>query len=171
MTKHLSILGSTGSIGRQALDVARHCGFRIEALSANRNVRLLAEQARAFSARYAVVAEPSCYTECKLLLADLPVKVLAGMEGLCEVAALNSADMVLNALVGMVGIRPTVAAIFAGKTLALANKETLVSGGAYIMRLAAERQVPIYPVDSEHTGLFQCLDGRSTVTSASCARV
>ncbi len=162
MTKHLTILGSTGSIGCQALDVARHCGYTIQALSANRNVKLLAEQARAFSARTVVVAEPSLYQECKLLLADLPVKVLAGMEGLCEVASLDGVDTVLNALVGMVGIRPTVAAICAGKRLALANKETLVSGGAYIMDLAAERQVPIYPVDSEHSGLFQCLDGRTS---------
>ena len=164
MKKSIALLGSTGSIGTQTLNTARRCGFPVRALTANTRVQLLAEQARAFQVNLAVIADPSLYSELKLLLHDTSVRVMAGHEAVCEAASLPEADIVCNALVGMVGIVPTEAAICAGKTVALANKETIVSAGEYILSLAREHQVRILPVDSEHSGFFQCMEGRTDVT-------
>ena len=159
MIHTLSILGSTGSIGTQALDVVRKLGLRVEALAAYRNVKLLEEQIREFRPGTAVVFEEKAAAELRLAVSDLPVRVLSGMEGLCEAAALPEADMVLNSVVGMVGLRPTLAAIKAHKDVSLANKETLVAGGALVMAAARENGVKILPVDSEHSAIFQCLQG------------
>lgn len=161
MIRKLSILGSTGSIGTQALDVVRLLGLKISALAAARNIDLLEKQIREFLPSFAVVYEEAAAKELRQRVADLPVKVLAGMDGLCEAAGLPEADLVLNAVVGMVGLRPTLAAIAAKKNVALANKETLVAGGALVMREAAKNQVKILPVDSEHSAIFQCLQGCS----------
>lgn len=160
MTKHLSILGSTGSIGTQALEVVEKCGCSVDSLSAHRNTVLLEQQARQFLPRYVVIADEGYYSDIKTRLRDTNIRILTGMDGLCEAASLPETNIVLNALIGTVGILPTVAAIRAGKPLALANKETLVSGGEYIVQLAKQHCVPILPVDSEHAAIFQCLEGR-----------
>ena len=164
MNKRITLLGSTGSIGTQTLNTVRRCGFSVEALTANTSVRLLAEQAREFQVKTAVAADESRYAELKLLLHDTPVRVLAGHEAVCEAAASPDSDIVCNAVVGMVGIRPTEAAIRAGKPVALANKETIVSAGEYILSLAKQYNVKILPVDSEHSAFFQCMEGRHDVT-------
>lgn len=157
--KNLSILGSTGSIGVQALDVVRGIGFHIAALAAHSNVKILEDQIREFKPELAAVYDEKAARQLKSAVADLPVKVVQGMEGLCEAASVGSADIVLNAVVGMVGLQPTLAAIAAGKDIALANKETLVAGGALVMDAAKAAGVHIYPVDSEHSAIFQCLQG------------
>ncbi len=159
MDKNLVILGSTGSIGTQALEVAQQAGYRVVGLAAARNVTLLEQQIRQFSPAVAVVYDEAAAADLRVRVADLPIKVLSGMEGLCELAALPEADMVLNSVVGMVGLRPTLAAVAAGKDVALANKETLVAGGAFVMDAVAKAGVKLLPVDSEHSAIFQCLQG------------
>ena len=160
--KKISILGSTGSIGTQALDVVRGLpgSLSVAAVAANANIQLLEEQIREFRPAFAAVFDEAAAQKLKLAVADCPVRVGAGMEGLCEAASLEEADLVLNSVVGMVGLEPTLAAIAAGKEVALANKETLVAGGALVMEAAKKRGVKILPVDSEHSAIFQCLQGR-----------
>ena len=157
--KKLVILGSTGSIGTQALEVAQQAGYDVVALAAARQVDKMEEQIRQFRPAYAAMFDEKAAADLKLRVADLPVTVLSGMEGLCELASLPEADMVLNSVVGMVGLRPTLAAVAAGKDVALANKETLVAGGAFVMEAVAKAGVKLLPVDSEHSAIFQCLQG------------
>ncbi len=157
--KQLVILGSTGSIGTQALEVAEQAGYRIVGLAAARNVRRLEEQIRQFHPAAVAVFDAAAAADLRVRVADLPVEVYAGMEGLCTLAAWPGADMILNSVVGMVGLQPTMAAIAAGKDVALANKETLVAGGAFVTRAVAEQGVRLLPVDSEHSAIFQCLQG------------
>ncbi|MFD2286603.1 1-deoxy-D-xylulose-5-phosphate reductoisomerase [Pedobacter petrophilus] len=159
--KNITILGSTGSIGTQALEVVRDNPdvFNITVLSALKNSELLIQQAREFKPELVVICDESQYLYVKESLSSLPIEVLAGEATLSEVAAYPKSDIVLTALMGSVGLKPTVAAIKAGKNIALANKETLVVAGAYITALAAEHQVKILPVDSEHSAIFQCLAG------------
>lgn len=159
MSKKVSILGSTGSIGTQSLEVCEKHGFEIVSLAAHSSVQLLEEQARKFRPKYVGIYSEEKYADLKQRLADTDIKVLCGMEGLCTIAALEENDIVLNSVVGMVGLLPTLTAIKAGKDVALANKETLVAGGELVMSLAAEKGVKIYPIDSEHSAIFQCLQG------------
>ena len=158
--KNIAVLGSTGSIGTQTLDVARNNeDIRIVALSAGSNIELLEQQAREFSPEVVSVAEKKDAEKLRKKLEGTGVKVLWGMDGLIEAAQHPSADTVVTAVVGMMGLRPTVAAINAGKDIALANKETLVTAGHIIMPLAKEKNVRILPVDSEHSAILQCLTG------------
>lgn len=158
--KKLSILGSTGSIGTQALDIVRiNDDIEVSALAAGSNIELLERQAREFKPELICVFDITKAEELKIKIADLPVKVTSGMEGLIEAAAIDSANLVLTAVVGMIGIKPTIAAIEAHKDIALANKETLVTAGHLIMNLAKEKGVNILPVDSEHSAIFQSLQG------------
>jgi 1-deoxy-D-xylulose-5-phosphate reductoisomerase len=159
MSEVLSVLGSTGSIGTQTLDVARQCGFRIAALTANRSVALLEQQAREFKPKLVVAYDAEAAADLKIRLADTDIRVATGMEGLVEAATLEEADTVVTAVMGMIGLRPTLAAIDAHKRIALANKETLVCAGELVMRRAQEQGVDIVPVDSEHSAIFQCLQG------------
>lgn len=159
MNKTVSVLGSTGSIGTQSLEVCEKHGFRVYGLSANNNVDLLEQQTRKFSPEYVCIYNEEKYSELKQRLSDTGVKVLCGMDGLCEIASLEQNDIVLNSVVGMVGLLPTLTAINAGKDVALANKETLVAGGEIVMSSAKAKGVTIYPVDSEHSAIFQCLQG------------
>lgn len=159
MKKNLSILGSTGSIGTQTIDVARNLSLEVTALAAYGNIKLLEEQIREFHPALAVVFDEEKAKQLRTAVADTGTKILAGMDGLCEAASIDGADVVVNAVVGCVGLQPTLAAIKAGKDLALANKETLVAGGALVMRAAEENGVKIFPVDSEHSAIFQCLQG------------
>lgn len=159
MKKNLSILGSTGSIGTQTIDVARNLSLEVTALAAYGNIKLLEEQIREFHPVLAVVFDEEKAKQLRTAVADTGTKILAGMDGLCEAASIDGADVVVNAVVGCVGLQPTLAAIGAGKDLALANKETLVAGGALVMRAAEENGVKIFPVDSEHSAIFQCLQG------------
>ena len=159
MSKRISLLGSTGSIGRQTLDVIDACGMEVAAITANSSVDVLEEQARRYGPELAVLMDEKAAADLKVRLADTSVKVLAGMDGLMEAAALPSADTVLTAVVGMVGLRPTMAAIREGKRIALANKETLVCGGELVMEEAHDFGAEILPVDSEHSALFQSLQG------------
>jgi len=153
----ISILGSTGSIGRQALDVVRACGLEAAALTAGRNVKLLEEQVREFKPRLAVVLEESDAKDLRVRLADTGTKVASGLSGLLDAAELDGADTVLTAIVGIAGLRPTMAAIRQGKRIALANKETLVCAGRLVMEEAQDYGSQIVPVDSEHSALFQSL--------------
>lgn len=159
MKRCLSILGSTGSIGTQTLDVVRGLNLRVCALAANANAALLENQIREFKPQLVAVFDLNAAKKLKLAVADTPVRVVQGMDGLCEAAAFKDADVVLNSVVGMVGLTPTLAAIDAKKDVALANKETLVAGGSLVIRAAKENQVKIIPVDSEHSAVFQCLEG------------
>ncbi|MBM6937053.1 1-deoxy-D-xylulose-5-phosphate reductoisomerase [Pseudoflavonifractor phocaeensis] len=159
MRKQISILGSTGSIGRQTLDVISGCGFQAVALTANRDVARMEEQCRQFRPELAVMMDPEAAQALRIALADTSVRVASGMEGLIEAASLPAADTVVTAVVGMIGLRPTLAAIRAGKRIALANKETLVCAGQLVMDEAARCGVDIVPVDSEHSAIFQCLQG------------
>ncbi len=159
MNRKASILGSTGSIGTQSLEVCEKHGIQITALAAHSSTELLEQQARKYHPEYVGIYNENKYTELKERLADTDIKVLCGMEGLCEIAALPQSDIVLNSVVGMVGLLPTLTAIEAGKDIALANKETLVAGGELVTALAKEKGVKIYPVDSEHSAIFQCLQG------------
>lgn len=161
MKQKLAILGSTGSIGVQTLDIVRENPerFEVSVLTANRNWEQLARQALEFDADTAVIADETLYGALREALANTDTKVYAGADALQQVVAGGNVDVVVNALVGYAGLHPTVAAIEAGKKVALANKETLVVGGEYVMRLAAEKQVPIIPIDSEHSAIFQCLVG------------
>ena len=159
MSQVISLLGSTGSIGRQSLDVIAACGLQVAALTARRNEQLLEEQARRFCPQLVVATEEAAAAGLRVRLADTDIRVLSGEEGLLEAAALPQADTVLTAVMGMVGLRPTLAAIDAKKRIALANKETLVCGGELVMARAAETGAEIVPVDSEHSAIFQCLQG------------
>ena len=159
MTHCISLLGSTGSIGRQSLEVMAALGLSVGALSALRSVELLEEQARRFKPELAAVYDEKAAADLKVRLADTPVRVVSGREGLIEAATLEKSDTVLTAVVGVAGLEPTLAAIRAGKTIALANKETLVCAGELVMAEAAKHRVSILPVDSEHSAIFQCLQG------------
>ena len=159
MSKRISILGSTGSIGRQSLDVIAACGMEVAALTANSSVKQIEEQARQFRPELAVLMDESAAADLRVRLADTNVRVASGMEGLMEAAAISSADTVITAVVGMVGLRPTLAAIGEKKRIALANKETLVCAGELVMKAAQENGAEIIPVDSEHSALFQSLEG------------
>lgn len=159
MTKAISILGSTGSIGRQTLDVADDLGLRVAALSANRDVDRMEAQCRRYRPELAVLMEESAAKALKVRLADTTIRVASGMEGLLEAATLPSADTVVTAVSGMIGLRPTLAAIRERKRIALANKETLVCAGELVMQEAARCGAEIIPVDSEHSAIFQCLMG------------
>ncbi len=158
--KHISILGSTGSIGTQTLDVVRHhSDLSVTALSAGSNVDLLEQQAREFRPKLIAIKDEAAAADLRVKLADLDIQVVSGMEGMIETAVHPEADIVVTAIVGMIGIRPTLEAIKAGKDIALANKETLVTAGHLVMPLAKEKGVQILPVDSEHCAIFQCLQG------------
>lgn len=157
--KKVAVLGSTGSIGTQTLDCCKNLGYQINVLAANKSVSLLEKQAREYTPRCVVVTDKNYYQDLKTRLADTPIKVLAGMDGLCESAAFTDNDMVCNSVTGIAGLRPTLAALQAKKTLALANKETLVAGGKLVLETAAKHGVNILPVDSEHSAIFQCLQG------------
>lgn len=160
MKKKIAILGSTGSIGTQTLEVVRNNGdIQVTALAAGRNIVLLEQQIREFSPKLVCVWEEEKAKELRTMIRDLPVRVVSGMDGLIEAAAEPSAEIVVTAIVGMIGIRPTIAAMEAGKDIALANKETLVTAGHLIMDLAKKKRVRILPVDSEHSAIFQCLHG------------
>ena len=159
MTNCISLLGSTGSIGRQTLEVARDLGIRVAALTANRSVDLMEKQCREFLPELAVMGDEASARELAERLAGLPIRVTAGMDGLLEAATLSCADTVVTAVMGMVGLKPTLAAIEQKKRIALANKETLVCAGELVMRKANEHGAEIIPVDSEHSAIFQCLAG------------
>ncbi len=163
MKKQIAILGSTGSIGTQALQVIEEHPdlYGVYTLTANNKVELLAQQARKFMPDSVVIANEAKYEQLKELLADLPIKVYAGEEALCQIVESASIDMVLTAMVGYAGLRPTINAIKAHKTIALANKETLVVAGELINSLASQYHAPIIPVDSEHSAVFQCLVGEA----------
>ena len=158
--RRIAVLGSTGSIGTQTLEVVEnHPDMEITALAAGSNIRLLEEQIRRFRPKLAAVWSEERAEELKARVADLDVRVEAGMDGLIAVATEASAQVVVTAVVGMIGIRPTIAAIQAGKDIALANKETLVTAGHLIIPMVRERGVRLLPVDSEHSAIFQCLNG------------
>ena len=159
MVKCVSILGSTGSIGRQSLDIVSHLNVRVAALTAGTSVDRMAEQCRQFLPELAVMANRDAADALKLKIADLPVRVSWGEEGLIEAATMESAECVITAVVGMLGLKPTLAAIRAGKRIGLANKETLVCAGELVMQEAQKYNAQIIPVDSEHSAIFQCLMG------------
>lgn len=156
--KSMSILGSTGSIGTQALDVARLRDFSVRALTSNSNIDLLENQIREFKPEIAAVCDEKAARELKIKVADTSTVILSGQDGVCEAANVD-VDKVLNSIVGIAGLKPTLAAIDAGNDIALANKETLVAGGELVKKKAAENNVSIYPVDSEHSAIFQSLQG------------
>ncbi len=158
--KKIAILGSTGSIGTQTLEVVeQNRDLQVTALAAGSNVRLMEQQIRRFSPALACMGDEEKAKELRTLTKDLNVRITSGMEGLLEVAAEPQSEILVTAIVGMIGIRPTIAAIEAGKDIALANKETLVTAGHLIMPLAKEKNVKILPVDSEHSAIFQCMNG------------
>ena len=157
--KMITVLGSTGSIGEQALDVARMHGYRINALTASKNTDIIENQAREFKPKKVAMADENAAEDLKIRLADTDIKVLSGVDGVGECAADNSDAIVLNSIVGMAGLVPTLSAVDAGCKIALANKETLVAGGKLVMGKAAEKGVDILPVDSEHSAIFQALQG------------
>lgn len=161
MKKRLAVLGSTGSIGTQTLDVvSKHPDiFEVEVLTANNRIGKLIEQCRTFHPNVVVIANKEKYTQLKEALEDLPIKVYAGSEAIAQVVEMGTVDIVLTAMVGFSGLLPTIKAIKAKKTIALANKETLVVAGDMITKLATDNKVPILPVDSEHSAIFQCLAG------------
>ena len=159
MTKTITILGSTGSIGRQTLSVAEELGLRVAALTAERNVDLMEAQCRKYRPRLAVLANETAAEELKVRLADMNIRVLAGAEALCEAAALPEADTVVAAVCGFAALRPTLTAIREKKRIALANKETMVCAGELMQAAARESGAEIIPVDSEHSAIFQCLMG------------
>lgn len=162
MVHYVSILGSTGSIGRQSLDVVRsHPDIRIAALTAGTNAERMAEQCREFLPELAVMASEEAAEKLSTLISDLPVRVLSGMDGLLAAATIEKVDCVITAVVGMIGLQPTLAAIRSGKRIGLANKETLVCAGEIVMREAERYGAEIIPVDSEHSAIFQCLMGSS----------
>lgn len=156
--KNIVILGSTGSIGTQTLDVCRMHGFGVKALSAGSNVELLEKQAREFRPEYVCIFHEEYYTDMKQRLSDTDIKVLCGMDGLCELARLEC-DIVVNSVVGMVGLVPTLEAAKVGNDIALANKETLVAGGKLVTDCVKQNHVQLLPIDSEHSAIFQCLMG------------
>ena len=159
MSQKLTILGSTGSIGTQALDVTDKRGYEVVALTASTNVSEIEKQIRRYKPRFAAMADERAAAELKIAVADTDTRVLSGVEGVCECAALDEVDTVLNAVVGIAGLRPTLCAVEQGKNIALANKETLVAGGELVMSKVREKGVNLLPVDSEHSAIFQCLQG------------
>ena len=159
MTNRISILGSTGSIGRQTLDVAEQMGLQVEALTAHSSVDRMEAQARQFKPRLAVMTDQAAAKELAIRLSDTDTKVLGGFDALCEAATAPEADTVVTAVVGMVGLKPTLAAIREKKRIALANKETLVCAGQLVMDTADQYGAAIIPVDSEHSAIFQCVQG------------
>ena len=159
MDKTISVLGSTGSIGTQSIEVAKKHGIKVKALAANSNVKLLAVQTKELKPSVICIYDKTKEEELRSLIKDNSVTVLTGMDGLCEIAALKDVDILVNAVVGMVGLKPTLSAIEAGVEIALANKETLVTGGKLVINSAAGKGVNIYPIDSEHSAIFQCLQG------------
>ncbi|MBQ3603772.1 MAG: 1-deoxy-D-xylulose-5-phosphate reductoisomerase [Clostridia bacterium] len=160
--KVISVLGSTGSIGEQALDVAHLHGYRINALTAAKNVDIIEKQVREFKPAFAAMADEKAAADLKIRLADTSTKVLGGVGGVCECAAANNEAIVLNSIVGMAGLEPTLTAIEKGCKIALANKETLVAGGQLVMNKAKEKCIDILPVDSEHSAIFQALQGMNS---------
>ncbi|MBQ4258580.1 MAG: 1-deoxy-D-xylulose-5-phosphate reductoisomerase [Clostridia bacterium] len=159
MKKNIALLGSTGSIGRQTLDVARELGLSVRALAANRDIIKLESQIREFHPAIAAVFDADAARSLKIAVSDTGTRIVSGMEGLIEAACEESAEVLLNAVVGMVGLQPTLHAIEAKKQIALANKETLVAGGALVKKALRKNGVALYPVDSEHSAIFQCLEG------------
>lgn len=159
MTKNISLLGSTGSIGTQSLDVCRMHGYGVKCLTASSSVDVIENQIREFKPELVCMMKEEAAKELRVRIADTNTRVVSGMEGLIECATYDGADTVLNSVVGMVGLQPTLEAIKAKKTIALANKETLVAGGHLVMNLAKENGVAILPVDSEHSAIFQSLQG------------
>lgn len=166
MKKQIAILGSTGSIGTQALQVIEEHPdlYEVYAITANNRVDKLIEQARKFQPEVVVIANEDKYQQLKDALADLPIKVYAGAEALCEIVESGPVNIVLTAMVGYAGLKPTINAIKAGKTIALANKETLVVAGELITELAQQYRTPILPVDSEHSAIFQCLEMNNPIS-------
>ena len=159
MTENIIVLGSTGSIGVQTLDVARMHKIGVKALTANKSIDLLEKQAREFSPGLVAVFDEDSAKKLRIALADTDIRVEGGIEGIREAAALEGADTAVNAIVGVAGLMPTLEAISSGKDLALANKETLVAGGSVVRRALDEYGTKLYPVDSEHSAIFQCLQG------------
>ena len=159
MDKRVSVLGSTGSIGVQSLDVIKRHGMRVTALAAKSNAEKLIAQAKEFMPDLVCIYDDDKRDFVSDSLKSLGIKVLSGMDGLCDAASYQKTDIVLNSVVGMVGLKPTLCAIAAGKDIALANKETLVAGGRLVTGSAKEKGVRIYPVDSEHSAIFQSLHG------------
>lgn len=159
MAEKISILGSTGSIGTQALEVAEKRGLQVVSLTAGSNVRAMEKQIRQFRPRFAAMADEKSASELKRLVSDTDTEIFSSEEGICRCAAAQGADTVINSIVGIAGLRPTLAAIEEGKDIALANKETLVAGGRLVTKRAKEKNVRILPVDSEHSAIFQCLEG------------
>lgn len=158
----ITILGSTGSIGTQALEVARKHNIKVRACAAHSNTALLAEQVKQFDCEYACIYDENKKAELEELLSGYDVKILSGMDGLKHIARLDNVDKMLNSVVGMVGLEPTLEAINVGTDIALANKETLVTGGELVINAAKANNVRIYPVDSEHSAIFQCLQGNNS---------
>jgi len=159
VSRRVALLGSTGSIGRQALEVIEACGMSVAALTANQSVELLERQARRFRPELTVAADEKAASDLRVRLADTDIRVASGQEGLLEAAALESADTVLTAVVGVAGLEPTLCAVRRGKRIALANKETMVCAGQLVMDEADRCGAEIVPVDSEHSAIFQCLQG------------
>ena len=159
MVKCVSVLGSTGSIGRQSLDIISRLPVRVAALTAGSSVELMAEQCRQFQPALAVMSTKEAAEKLAEVIKDLPIRINWGEEGLIEAATIAEADCVITAVVGMVGLKPTLAAIHAGKRIGLANKETLVCAGELVMAEAEKYNTEIIPVDSEHSAIFQCLMG------------
>lgn len=159
MNKTIAILGSTGSIGTQSLDVARKHGFKVDVLAANSNIELLEQQIREFKPSAVAVINEAAAKELKIKVTDTATEVLSGQEAVEFIAANNNAGIVLNSIVGIAGLKPTLAAIEAGKDIALANKETLVTGGYLVKKAVTKKGVKLLPVDSEHSAIFQCLQG------------
>lgn len=157
--KKINLLGSGGSIGTQTADVCRRHGFEIHSAAGKSNYKKLAEQAREFNIKRVCIFDKKYYKPLKDELFDTDIEILTGIDGLCELAADKAADITVNAVVGMVGLRPTIAALESGMQVALANKETLVTGGDIVMKLAAEKGITILPIDSEHSAIFQCIMG------------
>lgn len=162
LMKRIAILGSTGSIGTQTLEIIRdNRDLQATALAAGQNVELMEKQVREFLPEIACMWSETAAADLKQRVMDLPVKVVAGMSGLLEICSMSGCEVVVTAVVGMIGIKPTIAAVESGKTIALANKETLVTAGHLIMPLAEKMGVSILPVDSEHSAIFQSLQGRA----------
>lgn len=159
MVKNISVLGSTGSIGVRALEIAENLKINVKGLAVLKNISLLETQIRKFKPKKVAVFDEKYASILKSKISDLNVKVLCGIDGLCEIASLDDVDMVLNSVSGMIGLKPTLCAIDAGKNVALANKETLVVGGELVIKMAREKNIKILPVDSEHSAIFQCLEG------------
>lgn len=163
--KRIVLLGSTGSIGKQALDVAENLNIRVKGITANTNVELIEKQIRKYKPSKAAMMDEKAASELRSRTADLNVKICSGLDGVCEVASMDDCDIVLNSIVGLAGLIPTLTAIENKKDIALANKETLVAGGELVKEAALRNNVAILPVDSEHSAIFQCLQGCSNTRS------